>query len=288
MGFKRKRVTCLYNVQQFSDIIVKFNDRKVFAHKAILATSSSYFHRAFTSGFAVSSSPEIDLGDDDDPDLVEAMLRIMYDDQDSCVMTVTFRYTDFFEALLDLYILGDKYDVPVLRHQTKDLLMSNIKSIVYIRDEKRVPVDETFEQAEKCIAKMLGPSAITFADRSIQEEALDWCAENLDDLLWRRPFRKQLGRGKMFSTEFAGRLFLRKARLNAVGFESDHDNDVYDHSSELSEHDEDNVNDDGGGNGHSDDDHDDNEDDSESASEEAGEAGEADDPVQNPSLPEVN
>jgi hypothetical protein len=49
----RKRVTCLYNVQQYSDIVVAFNNRKVFAQKAILAASSSYFHRAFSSKFAV-------------------------------------------------------------------------------------------------------------------------------------------------------------------------------------------------------------------------------------------
>ena len=88
-----------------------------------------------------------------------------------------------------------------------------------------------------CISKVLGPSAVTFADKSIQEEILEWCAENLDDLLWRRPFRKPLGKGQIFSTEFAGRLFLMKARHDGVDFGSDLDNDVYNHSSELGESD---------------------------------------------------
>jgi hypothetical protein len=49
----RKRVTCLYDVEQYSDITVTFGDCKIFAHKAILAASSMFFHRAFSSGFAV-------------------------------------------------------------------------------------------------------------------------------------------------------------------------------------------------------------------------------------------
>ncbi|KAH0174414.1 hypothetical protein KCU67_g786, partial [Aureobasidium melanogenum] len=95
------------------------------------------------------------------------------------------------------------------------------------------------EQAASSIARTLGPSAITAADKSIQEETLEWCAENLDDLLWYRSFRKLLGKGQMLSTEFAGRLFLKKARHDAVEFGSDHDNDVYDHSSEFSDDDDD-------------------------------------------------
>lgn len=284
----RKRVTCLYNIQQFSDIIVKFNDRKVFAHKAILATSSSYFHRAFTSGFAVcvqrtnfmillirfhqvSSSPEIDLGDDDDPDLVEVMLRIIYDEDDVSIENVAIRHPDLSKTFLDSYILGDKYDVPVLRHLAKDQFMSNVKSIVCIPGEKQSCFDDMFEQAANSIARIVGPSAITVADKSIQEEILEWCAESLDDLLRYRPIRKLLGKGQMFSTEFAGRLILKKARHDAVEFGTDFDNDVYDHSSELSD-----------GDGDSDSNDDEDEYDSEP------EAEEADDPVANPTLPEVD
>ncbi|KAH0028131.1 hypothetical protein KCU78_g3734, partial [Aureobasidium melanogenum] len=239
MSIKRKRVTCLYNVQQYSDIVVAFNNRKVFAHKAILAASSSYFHRAFSSKFAVASNAVIDLGDDDDPDLVEVMFRIIYDDEDVSIVNVAIRHPDLFKAFLDFYILGDKYDVPVLRHLAKDHFMTNIKSIVGMRGEEHFCINEMFEQAASSIARILGPSAITAADKSIQEETLEWCAGSLDDLLWYRPFRKLLGKGQMLSTEFAGRLFLKKARHDAVEFGSDHDNDVYDHSSEFSDDDDD-------------------------------------------------
>ncbi|KAG9562744.1 hypothetical protein KCU71_g7202, partial [Aureobasidium melanogenum] len=239
MSIKRKRVTCLYNVQQYSDIVVAFNNRKVFAHKAILAASSSYFHRAFPSKFAVASNAVIDLGDDDDPDLVEVMLRIIYDDEDVSIVNVAMRHPDLFKAFLDFYVLGDRYDVPVLRHLAKEHYVTNIKSIVCMRGEKLSGFDEFFEQAASSIARILGPSAITVADRPTQEEILEWCAESLDDLLWFRPFRKLLGKGQMLSTEFAGRLFLKKARHDAVEFGSDHDNDVYDHSSEFSDDDDD-------------------------------------------------
>ncbi|CAD0100638.1 unnamed protein product [Aureobasidium mustum] len=167
------------------------------------------------------------------------MLRVIYDDDDDCIMHVTLGYRDFCKALLDLYILGDKYDVPVLRHQAKDQFMSNIRTVTSMpRDlpgEQQSGLDDMFEQAARSIARLLGPSAVTFADKSVQEDTLEWCAENLDDLLWHRAFRKLLGKGRMLSTEFAGRLLLMKARLEGVEFGSDLDKDVYDHSSELSE-----------------------------------------------------
>ncbi|KAG9595701.1 hypothetical protein KCU77_g5493, partial [Aureobasidium melanogenum] len=223
-----------------------FNNRKVFAHKAILAASSSYFHHAFSSKFAVSSNAVIDLGDDDDPDLVEVMLRIIYDDEDVSIVDIAIRHPDLFKTFLNFYLLGDKYDVPVLRHLAKDHFMTNIKSIVCLRGEKHSCFDDMFEQAANSIARILGPSAITVADKSIQEEVLEWCADSLDDLLWYRPLRKLLGKGQMFSTEFAGRLLLKKARHDAVEFGSDHDNDIYDHSSEFSDDDDDDDDDDDG------------------------------------------
>lgn len=209
----------------------------------------------------------IDLGDDDDPDLVRVMLRVMYDEDDASLENSAIRHPDLFKTFLDSYILGDKYDVPVLRHLAKDQFMSKVKSIVCMRGEQLSCFDDMFEQAANSIARMVGPSAITVADKPIQEEILEWCAESLDDLLRYRPVRKLLGKGQMFSTEFAGRLVLKKSRHDAVEFDTDLDNDVYDHSSELSESESDDYND---------------EYDSES------EAEEADNPVENPSLSEVD
>ncbi|KAI4845726.1 hypothetical protein E4T44_05462 [Aureobasidium sp. EXF-8845] len=219
----------------YSDIIIRFSDRKVFAHKAILAASSLYFHRAFSSGFAVASNSEIDLGDDDDPVQTEVMLRIMYDDHDddnAYGLLRDFDDPNATKTYLDYYVLGDKYDVPVLCEQAKELFISEIQGHVYLRVHHGAWESEFYNNMANGIAMVLGPSALTFGDKSIQEETLKWCARHLNELLWHRSFRKLLSRGQMFSREFAGRFLLVKARLEHVelGWDLD-DDDVYNTSS---------------------------------------------------------
>jgi hypothetical protein len=188
----------------------------------------------------------------------------MYDDDGVHKLNMDYRDSKLTETFLRYYVLGDKYDVPVLRHEAKDLFLRELENLVQMRCDpkwgKRVWSSEIFENSVKCIDMVLGPSAITFGDSSIQEDTLDWCAENLGDLLWQRTFRKILGKGQIFSTEFAGRLILEEARLDRVEFGWDLDyGDVYDHSSAdedatQSEDDDDNDDDDDGDDGE--DDHD--------------------------------
>jgi hypothetical protein len=164
------------------------------------------------------------------------MLRIMYDDDSVQKLNTDYRDSKLTETFLRYYVLGDKYDVPILRHEAKDLFLHELENLVQMRCDpewgEKVWSSEKFEHPAKCIGMVLGPSAITFGDSSIQEDTLDWCAENLDYLLWQRTFRKILGKGQILSTEFAGRLILKKARLDRVEFGWDLDNgDVYDHSS---------------------------------------------------------
>jgi hypothetical protein len=181
----------------------------------------------------VASNPEIDLGDDDDPDKVEIMIRVMYDDDNVYALNRDFNNPNITETLLYYYILGDKYDVPVLRHQAKDLFISDLGS-VYLHLPEEARASDFFDDVAKSIAKLLGPSACTFGDKSPQEETLEWCAKHLDGLLWHRIFRKLLSKGQMFSTESAGRLLLIKARLEKVelGWDSDHNNVYSDSSSD--------------------------------------------------------
>jgi hypothetical protein len=177
----------------------------------------------------VASNPEIDLGDDDDPDKVEIMLRVMYDDDGVYALNRNFNDPNLTKTLLDYYLLGDKYDVPVIRQQAKEFFISELGSVYLQLPEGHRDCD-FFDDIAKCIAMVLGPSACTFGDKSIQEETLQWCAESLNGLLWHRIFRKMLSKGHMFSAEFAGRLLL--ARLEEVEFGWDRDdNDVYEDSS---------------------------------------------------------
>jgi hypothetical protein len=184
----------------------------------------------------VASNSEIDLGSDDDPVQIEVMLRIMYDDydddDDAYGLLRDFDDPNATKTYLDYYVLGDKYDVPVLRQKAKELFISEIQGHVYLRVQDGAWDSEFYSNMANGIATVLGPSALTFGDKSIQEETLKWCAQHLNELLWHWSFRKVLSRGQMFSREFAGRFLLIKARLEHVelGWDLD-DGDVYDTSS---------------------------------------------------------
>ncbi|THX40062.1 hypothetical protein D6D10_03789 [Aureobasidium pullulans] len=115
----------LYNDSaKWSDIIIKYGEHQIHAHKAILVQQSGYFLTAFTTLLPVSSSPIIDLGDDDDPRLLTWIPQYIYrhgtlHDYFSNMKTSNPQMS--MEQLIDLFELADKYDVEVLR----DLLSYN-------------------------------------------------------------------------------------------------------------------------------------------------------------------
>jgi hypothetical protein len=115
----------------------------------------------------VASNPEIDLGDDDDPDQVEIMLRLMYNDEDVIDLGVNCG-ENVSKTLIDYYILGDKYDDLVLRQRAKDLFVGEVDAFVHMRSQSYRFIDSA-----EGIAMVLGPSSITFGDRPIQQDALE-------------------------------------------------------------------------------------------------------------------
>ncbi|CAK4030352.1 BTB POZ domain [Lecanosticta acicola] len=67
-----------YNSPIFSDVVICFDNRRVYAHKIILSLASPYFRSAFAGLFRESSSKEMSLHDDDDHEAVDGMLRHIY------------------------------------------------------------------------------------------------------------------------------------------------------------------------------------------------------------------
>ncbi|THW53080.1 hypothetical protein D6D22_00123 [Aureobasidium pullulans] len=108
----------LYNDSaKWSDIIIKYGEHQIHAHKAILVQQSGYFLTAFTTLLPVSSSPIIDLGDDDDPRLLTWIPQYIYrhgtlHDYFSNMKTSNPQMS--MEQLIDLFELADKYDVEML------------------------------------------------------------------------------------------------------------------------------------------------------------------------------
>jgi len=66
-----------FDLDELSDITVKFDDREVKRHKILLARRCDWFRRAFHKRFAESAQQVVTLRGDE-PEAVEAVLRYVY------------------------------------------------------------------------------------------------------------------------------------------------------------------------------------------------------------------
>ncbi|KAI4723123.1 hypothetical protein E4T48_00673 [Aureobasidium sp. EXF-10727] len=187
------RIVSLYNNSTLSDITIKFNGRQVCAHKAILAHKSGYFMTAFTSKFQVCSTnlvrEEVDLGDDDDPEAVHAMLRHIYD-LPYIAQGITELTSDSGENLgfcLNFFIIADKYDVISLRQKVvPDFL-------VLLQGAWQT---ETFVESVK---KLCGPDAIHLADPSLQTAVVDFLIGDVSKITHHSSLVKMIEQDKSFT-----------------------------------------------------------------------------------------
>ncbi|TIA45175.1 hypothetical protein D6C79_05842 [Aureobasidium pullulans] len=156
-------------------VTVKFRNNRFLATKCRLAGGSKYFERAFYGDFPVAASPIIDLGDEDDPELVLLMLR----------------YTQWF-LLLRPAMFGA--DAPNSR-----LGYQPVCSGGPVRRFNLAVVPCAFQ-------RLLGPSALFLADTSLQDTAFELCLENIETLLENQTFHDLLLDGTLLHSTFAGPL----------------------------------------------------------------------------------
>lgn len=151
---------------------------------------------------------EIDLGDDEEPEAIRAMIRHIYglpygntikekseDDNASASVKADLIF------LVHLFIAADKYDVPSLRplvvEEFEDLMHTNWKGDQFIPS----------------MQMLCGPSAGHLADNSLQVAAASFCADHLDRLLKHDSFAAMIRKEE----PFAGQLLTRFAnRTNGI------------------------------------------------------------------------
>ncbi|KAH0361038.1 hypothetical protein KCU65_g8987, partial [Aureobasidium melanogenum] len=118
------------------DVQVHFSGTYIHAHKYQLSKYSPWFFQAFTGAFPVATANTIDLGNDDSPCLVFALLRHIYSlsylenlyDPDNHFPQVssTSIYNFTLSYNLEIFILADKYDVPSLRTLAVSAVMQEL------------------------------------------------------------------------------------------------------------------------------------------------------------------
>ncbi|KAF2123011.1 hypothetical protein BDV96DRAFT_681599 [Lophiotrema nucula] len=98
-----------------------------YAHRAILCESSGYFMTAFTSQFKEATEPAMELKDDDQ-NLFRVMLEYAYSHKyngESIQDSEDGSSLGNLLAIIRLYSLAEKYDLPGLREATADHFQSS-------------------------------------------------------------------------------------------------------------------------------------------------------------------
>lgn len=146
----------------------------------------------------VANGPIFSLGDDDDPVIVDAMLRHMYNlpysqslKSDSCDNVYKFHF--------DVFTLADKYDCPSLRHAAA----SNFRRAADESINKLYSFDglSNVLLLIEIIPHLCGPDARQSADSSLRDEVLNFCVINYTKMFEIAQFREQLKDGNMFDED---------------------------------------------------------------------------------------
>ncbi|KAI4773342.1 hypothetical protein E4T52_11681 [Aureobasidium sp. EXF-3400] len=194
---------------QYSDIIIKFGEHQIRAHKVILAQQSGYFATAFFSRFQVASNPVIDLGDEDDPELLTDTIRHLYRHGRVHYQLQGLDNLLSIDRLIDIYQLADKYDIPSLRQSAVYRLPVLAYRVI------RIPtITRRMSNFLDCIARVCGPDSVQFADNTLKTIVLKICQTYAISLLEDKAFLQRYKRGELFDVgsatafgvELSGRL----------------------------------------------------------------------------------
>ncbi|KAH0384981.1 hypothetical protein KCU92_g3911, partial [Aureobasidium melanogenum] len=220
-----------FDNSQYSDITIKFGEHQIRAHKVILAQQSGYFATAFFSRFQVASNPVIDLGDEDDPEVLTEVLKYLYCHGPTHDHTWSWESSIPMTQCIDLYLLADKYDIPELRRNV------DLSFYASASNDLRDLVDKTVSETVfvDCIARICGPDSPQLADDTLAKTVMDLCQEFSTTLLQNRAFLQRYKKGELFNNEtaaafgmvLAGRLLTSNgiAAKEADGFPKDIDPD---------------------------------------------------------------
>ncbi|KAI5203418.1 hypothetical protein E4T39_04241 [Aureobasidium subglaciale] len=198
----------LFDNELLSDVKIKFGGHQLFGHKVVLVRRSKYCLRAFSGAFAIASSNEIDLGDDEDPEAIRAMIRHIYElpydkmlEGDTAGDTAAYSINEYLLFHIAVFTAADKYDVaslrPLIVKKFEDLMETNWEG----------------EEFATSIQKLTGPSANHLADNTLQVAAATFCAKNLTKLIKKDTFVKMIQEGEPFTGRLLANFVTKEASL---------------------------------------------------------------------------
>ncbi|THW57725.1 hypothetical protein D6D20_07745 [Aureobasidium pullulans] len=213
----------LYNNSQDFDIILKFGENKIYAHKVVLRMWSPFFSNTFKSRFAVwfppatgyvsssesdclqvATNPVFLLDDQDDNfEAVSAMVKHMYGMSYGKHSLNTGRFERKDDYIMDweqvlnhqlaVYTAADKYDCPAVRRAALELM--NLYLFYLGKTARSVTVTRWVSVFAPFISKICGPDAPQLADQSLYTDTVKFCVKWHPRLIYhadyRTPFHKK-------------------------------------------------------------------------------------------------
>jgi len=110
-----------YLSKEFSDVLIKCQDRTFEAHQIILSARSPVFRGMFQADMKEKKNQQMEI-EDIEPDVVVEMLKWCY--TRSCVAT---EENPDLDMVSDLLVASDKYQIATLKNVCQTLLSSHLK-----------------------------------------------------------------------------------------------------------------------------------------------------------------
>ncbi|THY07979.1 hypothetical protein D6D01_09704 [Aureobasidium pullulans] len=182
-----------FDDEELSDVIIKFGEEQVFAHKVILASGSIWFEKALLGNFSEAKKKVIELYDDVVPSAMIAMLKHLYGVSYETQLEPC--EEDYIAELHHhVYLLGDKYDIESLRIQAAKEMRT------FLSKEFDLGL---YHNTISTIRNILGPEAVQFADRALELQTKKQVLAHTSTLFLNAFFRNLLAKGRMFAPETA-------------------------------------------------------------------------------------
>ncbi|KAI5265944.1 hypothetical protein E4T47_08397 [Aureobasidium subglaciale] len=197
----------IYNNRDDSDIIIKFGDQQIFAHRVVLRMWSPFFKRSLSSKFAVATNSVFDLGGEDDPDHVKAMLMHMYGLRYSEHPLNPSKQAGEVKPLGDrigLFMVADKYDCPSMR-----------VAIITLIQQTRTKWNFSFSSevnakvTSDAFLAVLGPDAPQLADGSLVEVIYEFLGKKFGGLMRFGKFSELVRSGALLNAQMSARLLFK-------------------------------------------------------------------------------
>ncbi|CAD0115411.1 unnamed protein product, partial [Aureobasidium uvarum] len=180
--------------QELSDVVIKFGDKQVFAHKIMLANGSAWFEKALLGSFSEANKKIIELHDDINPEVIMAMLKHLYG-SNYYQQKILIGINGSAAFHLEVFMLGDKYDISSLREEASERFTDVL--------EHETDLVNFHDATIHAIQRLLGPDASQLADQSLVKTTKALVLGNYDCLFWNKTFRRLLARGTMLEEDLA-------------------------------------------------------------------------------------